>query len=378
MTQFLTRLNPKGNDPNIVKNAEILPLKATAILAWKGATFSDESECTREILDKLVSSVDLNNFCPPLLVDHDWSASAIKGRMTEVYIDSEERLIAGFDVIDEEAAEKILSGEWRDLSVTFSVPDYELLETSIVAVPAIKGARIIRPEGEIMKVEKPEETAGERDGFKADEVKVPFPEKSEDDSEEVRDAVAEVKPNACGDDKKAEPNAETEPEKDDSVMEEACGKDEDEKDKESENACGDKEIKNTQMLKSNVVENAALLSQIADLKQQVANAKNEVVRMKQETLISNTVKQWVENGMTMPACVDEETDFLKDLLSSESGDKLFNAYTNLKLSAAKTSNLVGKRLSYPNEQVMNAEDKRKSDWDSYINERLAKQKSEGR
>ena len=156
---------PKQINLKIVKNAldaenADYMLKCSAVLAWEGAEFSDGLEATEEILQKLADSVDFVKYKPSLLIDHDWSAEKIIGVMTAIKYENSE-LRADFDVMSERAGEKIAKGEWANISLTFEKSEnddyFKVLECSIVAIPAIFGAKIEAKESGNAE-DKPEES----------------------------------------------------------------------------------------------------------------------------------------------------------------------------------------------------------------------------
>ena len=120
-------------------------LKCSAVLAWEGAEFADGMEATAEVLKMLADSVDFENYKPSLLIDHDWSAEKIIGVMTAIKFE-DGQLTADFDVMSEAAGTKIERGEWQNISVTYEKSEnddyFKVLECSVVAVPAIFGAKI--------------------------------------------------------------------------------------------------------------------------------------------------------------------------------------------------------------------------------------------
>ena len=184
----------------IVKNAkekpeEAEPLKCSAKLVWKDAELSDGSKCDSEMLDKLLNSVYLEEFAPPLLVNHDWNVRNVVGVMTSISV-KDDVLTAEFDVTDKEAQKKILEGTWQNVSITYDLPDFNLLECSLVAIPAIPGAKISAKAEEAEQEVKEEEPSEEPEEAKEAEQE----EEPADNTEEEK----AVQNDGCSDDDKDE------------------------------------------------------------------------------------------------------------------------------------------------------------------------------
>lgn len=290
-------------DFKIVTNAkekpeqvEAEPLKCEAKLVWKDAVLSDGSQCDSEMLDKLLNSVNLETFQPPLLVNHEWNVRNVVGVMTSISVDNDV-LTAEFDVTDREAKQKIAEGTWKNVSITYDLPNYNLLECSLVAIPAIPGARI---------------TAKNED----DEQEVKEEQDEQEEPEEAKDAEPEQE----------EPADNTEEQK---PVENACSDDDD-----SEK-------------KKEVIENG-YSSELVMLKKQNENLQKQVKELS-DLIVMNEKKQkcegylhkWISNGRTLPAQKEQELSFILSL-----DDTQLSAYADLKEKAVCNA-LTGKRISQP-------------------------------
>lgn len=123
-----------------------------AILGWAGAGNANDNEIlSQEDIEALASSYAPNVQQVPVLVQHDWDVRSIIGTVTAVEI-IDTILMATLDITDDEARAKIRSGEWSNVSIGYSWPDMQILEVSLVAIPAIRGARIV--EKELSKMEE--------------------------------------------------------------------------------------------------------------------------------------------------------------------------------------------------------------------------------
>ena len=293
---------------NIVKNdhpkplAE-KPLKCQARLIWKDAVTSDGTTCNDEMLNKLLDGVKLDQYAPPLCLQHDWDVKNVIGKMTGLKIDGD-ALMAEFDVTDPEAQDKISAGVWDSVSLSYELPDFKIMECSLVAVPAIPGAKIeavkaTEPEAEAEKPaeEKPAETEAEKSAEPAEAEKIEVT---------VKDDVAE---NACKD------------------RENACGP-EDEKSR----------VDNARTAETRIVQMA---KRIEDLEKQNKELSDLIVLNERRTAAESRVREWIQNGKTAPAVKDKEIAFLMSLDKEQAA-----VYEQLK-AAAMSNSKHGVRLSAP-------------------------------
>lgn len=285
----------------IVKNArenpnqEAEPLKCVAKLVWKDAELSDGSKCDSEMLDKLLNSVYLEEFAPPLLVNHDWNVRNVVGVMTSISV-QDDVLTAEFDVTDKEAQKKILEGTWQNVSITYDLPDFNLLECSLVAIPAIPGAKISA------KTEEAEQEVKE--------------EEPSEEPEEAKDAEPEEQP------------AEQEPEEEKAVQNDCSGDDDEQKKKELvENGYSSELV----MLKK----------QNENLQKQVKELSDLIVRNERKAKCEGYLHKWISNGRTLPANKEAELSFILSL-----DEQQLYQYADLKEKAICNAN-VGKRISQP-------------------------------
>lgn len=118
-----------------------------ALLGWDGAgNANDDDILSLEDITRIASSFNPMEQQVPVLLQHDWDVRAQIGEVVKVDV-YDGMLIATMEIHDEEALRKIHAGEWRNVSIGYTFPSMEILEVSIVAIPAIRGARIL-PEGE--------------------------------------------------------------------------------------------------------------------------------------------------------------------------------------------------------------------------------------
>ena len=113
-----------------------------ALVCFSGATFSDGSTCTEEVLNKLYDSAVAADGTIALLADHDWNIDNIFGYAEEWQKTDDGKLYAVFSMTDETAA-AVDNGRYKNLSIAFSMPEYKIEEVSIVAVPQIRGAAFL-------------------------------------------------------------------------------------------------------------------------------------------------------------------------------------------------------------------------------------------
>lgn len=117
-----------------------------AVLGWAGAGNANDDEIlSQEDIEALASSYAPAIQQVPVLVQHDWDVRSIIGTVTAVEV-IDTMLMATLDITDDEARAKIRSGEWSNVSIGYSWPDMQILEVSLVAIPAIRGARIVEKE----------------------------------------------------------------------------------------------------------------------------------------------------------------------------------------------------------------------------------------
>lgn len=306
---------PKQINLKIVKNAldaenASYMLKCSAVLAWEGAEFSDGLEATEEILQKLADSVDFERYKPSLLIDHDWSAEKIIGVMTAIKYENGE-LKADFDVMSERAGEKIAGGEWENISLTFEKSEdndkFKVLECSIVAIPALFGAKIKAKETENAE-DKPED--------KPEETK-------KTDENEIVETVEET-------------------------TEEA---------EETANECD--RIKNG----AAVVENARLKNEITVLNAKIKRLEKAAEIREKEIVVNALLNKWQAEGKTAPAVAATEKGLLMSL-----NVKQLEAYEIVKNDIP--AKIFGRLSAAPEQGAKSAEDARfarmKADYESKI------------
>lgn len=168
-----------GSKLKIVKNDD-RPRRA-AVVAYVGCEFSDGEVCTEETLAKMLESAQKAMGTIALLKDHSWAVENILG-YADAWDINDGNLIASF-IVSDETAQMIDNGIYKNVSVAFSIPDYEIQEVSIVAVPAVRGARFVETvneneedDEEVEIIERPEE-------IERVEI-VEEPEEPEDDEED--------------------------------------------------------------------------------------------------------------------------------------------------------------------------------------------------
>ena len=285
----------------IVKNArenpnqDEEPLKCEAKLVWEEAVLSDGSKCDAAMLDKLLNSVYLEEFAPPLLINHEWNVRNVVGVMTSISLDNGV-LTAEFDVTDKEAQKKILEGTWQNVSITYDLPDFNLLECSLVAIPAIPGAKISA------KAEEAEQEVKE--------------EEPSEEPEEAKEAEQEE-----------EPADNTEEEK--AVQNDGCSDD-------------DKDEKKKELVENGYSSELVMLKkQNENLQKQVKELSDLIVRNEKKAKCEGYLHKWISNGRTLPANKEAELNFILSL-----DDTQLSQYADLKEQAVCNAN-VGKRISQP-------------------------------
>lgn len=311
---------PKQINLKIVKNAldaenASYMLKCSAVLAWEGAEFSDGLEATEEILQKLADSVDFDKYKPSLLIDHDWSAEKIIGVMTAIKYENGE-LRADFDVMSERAGEKIAKGEWSNISLTFEKSEnddyFKVLECSIVAIPAIFGAKIEAKESENAEA-KPEDIEKTDETDETDEIeKVETVEKTEEVTEETEETANE------------------------------CDK-----------------IKDGAM----VVENARLKDEITVLNAKIKRLERAAETREKEIIVNALLNKWQAEGKTAPAVAATEKGLLMSL-----NTKQLEAYKIIKNDIP--AKIFGRLSAAPEQGAKSADDARfarmKADYEAKI------------
>lgn len=307
-------------DFKIVKNEkpalhpeEAKPLHCKARLVWEDAVLSDGSVCDKEMLDKLLAGVDLSNYAPPLLIQHEWDVRNVVGKMTKLSLDGDLNLVAEFDVSDNEAKAKISEGIWDSISISYELPDFKILECSVVAIPAIPGAKI-----EAMKPEEAED---------------------KEEPEEAEDKEAEEQP--AEEDKAEEPEEKP-------AEENACSGDDDEPEKKNPE---EETVKNALSTNENVViengrvNNAAtidrLIKTVESLQRQNKELSDLIIKNDRKQKAETLLREWIANGKTLPANKEQEMSFVLSL-----DDTQLKAYTELKNQVVCNA-AVGKRISNP-------------------------------
>ena len=285
----------------IVKNArenpnqDEEPLKCEAKRVWEEAVLSDGSKCDAAMLDKLLNSVYLEEFAPPLLINHEWNVRNVVGVMTSISLDNGV-LTAEFDVTDKEAQKKILEGTWQNVSITYDLPDFNLLECSLVAIPAIPGAKISA------KAEEAEQEVKE--------------EEPSEEPEEAKEAEQEE-----------EPADNTEEEK--AVQNDGCSDD-------------DKDEKKKELVENGYSSELVMLKkQNENLQKQVKELSDLIVRNEKKAKCEGYLHKWISNGRTLPANKEAELNFILSL-----DDTQLSQYADLKEQVVCNAN-VGKRISQP-------------------------------
>lgn len=277
------------------------PLKCRARLVWRDAVMSDGTTCNDEMLKKLLDGVKIDQYAPPLCLQHDWDVKNVIGKMTALKLE-DDVLMAEFDVTDPEAQDKISAGVWDSISLSYELPDFKIMECSLVAVPAIPGAKI----------------------------------------EAVKDAAVSA------DDKAADDKAAADAEK---PTEDTAEKIEvDIKDDITKNACGDKDegrVDNAWSPEARIVQMA---KRIESLEKQNKELSDLIVRNERKKAAEDQVRDWIQNGKTTPAAKDKEIAFMVSLNSDQ-----LQAYQQLKACAVSNS-LHGVRLSAPAELAQTREE----------------------
>lgn len=288
------------------------PLKCEARLVWRDAVLSDGTTCDDEMLDKLLKGVDITKYAPPLCLQHDWDVRDVVGKMTDIKL-VDGALIAEFDVSDAEAAAKISAGVWDSISLSYELPKCEILECSLVAVPAIPGAKI--------------------EPKKAEAEQAPTKDKPEDKTED--------KPADTTEDKPAEsaPEAEVTEDIELKVKDNACGDGEDKR-----------EVENAKKQSDRVV---MLERQVEELKAQCKELSDLLVKNDRQAKCEAMQREWIANGKTLPAQKDKELGLMITL-----DTKQLEAYAQLKTLSAPAV-MCGKRLSTPPEMTESREEQLK-------------------
>lgn len=287
------------------------PLKCRARLVWRDAVMSDGTTCNDEMLKKLLDGVKIDQYAPPLCLQHDWDIVNVIGKMTALTLE-DDVLMAEFDVTDPEAQDKISAGVWDSISLSYELPDFKIMECSLVAVPAIPGAKI----------------------------------------EAVKDAAVSADDKAADDkaaaDKAADDKAAADAEK---PAEDTAEKIEvDVKDDIAENACGDKDkdrVDNGRTMQSRIVQMA---KRIESLEKQNKELSDLIVHNERRKAAEEQVRDWIQNGKTTPAAKDKEIAFMVSL----DRDQL-QAYQQLK-ACVVSNGLHGVRLSAPAELAQTREE----------------------
>lgn len=304
-------------DFKIIKNEkppihpeEAKPLHCKARLVWEDAVLSDGSVCDKEMLDKLLAGVDLSNYAPPLLIQHEWDVRNVVGKMTKLSLDGDLNLVAEFDVSDNEAKAKISEGIWDSISISYELPDFKILECSVVAIPAIPGAKIEAMEEAEEAKEEPEEAEDKEE-----------PAAEEDKAEEAEEPEKVKEENSACDD---EPEKKKKPEE---VKENSLPQ--------NENI----------IVENGRVNNAAtidrLIKTVESLQRQNKELSDLIVKNDRKQKAEKLLHEWISNGKTLPANKEQEMSFVLSL-----NDDQLKAYTDLKQSVVCNSAL-GKRISNP-------------------------------
>lgn len=276
------------------------PLKCRARLVWRDAVMSDGTTCSDEMLKKLLDGVKIDQYAPPLCLQHDWDVKNVIGKMTALKLE-DDVLMAEFDVTDPEAQDKISAGVWDSISLSYELPEFKIMECSLVAVPAIPGAKI-----EAVKDTAAAEGKAAEDKA-ADDAETPAEDATEKIEVDIKDDVAE---NACGDE-----------------------------DKDRVDNAWTPEARIVQMAK-----------RIESLEKQNKELSDLIVRNERRKAAEEQVRNWIQNGKTTPAAKDKEIAFVVSL----DRDQL-QAYQQLK--ACVVSNGVhGVRLSAPAELTQTREE----------------------
>lgn len=276
------------------------PLKCRARLVWRDAVMSDGTTCNDEMLKKLLDGVKIDQYAPPLCLQHDWDVKNVIGKMTALKLE-DDVLMAEFDVTDPEAQDKISAGVWDSISLSYELPDFKIMECSLVAVPAIPGA----------KIEAVKDTAAAEDKAAED--------KAADDAEKpAEDTVEKIEVDV--------------------------------KDEVAENACGDEDkdrVDNGRTMQSRIVQMA---KRIESLEKQNKELSDLIVRSERRKAAEEQVRDWIQNGKTAPAAKDKEIAFMVSL----DHDQL-QAYQQLK-ACVVSNGLHGVRLSTPAELTQTREE----------------------
>ena len=229
-----------------------------------------------------------------------WDVKNVIGKMTALKLE-DDVLMAEFDVTDPEAQDKISAGVWDSISLSYELPEFKIMECSLVAVPAIPGAKI-----EAVKDTAAAEGKAAEDKA-ADDAETPAEDATEKIEVDIKDDVAE---NACGDE-----------------------------DKDRVDNAWTPEARIVQMAK-----------RIESLEKQNKELSDLIVRNERRKAAKEQVRNWIQNGKTTPAAKDKEIAFVVSL----DRDQL-QAYQQLK--ACVVSNGVhGVRLSAPAELTQTREE----------------------
>lgn len=308
-------------------NAEAGVLVARATPAWVGCTFSNGVECTEEIANALVSGVDLETFAPPLLIDHECKARGIVGKMISIEL-QEGKVVIDFAVTDPKAIENIVAGTWENVSLSFEEPSYKIIETSIVAVPAIPGAKI-KPAGELTEEACKKETLNEE-------------EKPCEVNENPAEAPAEDTP-------MAEPATKEAPVSPEEAREELmAARAEDTPAEEAPAEPASAEEKPAEQ--NSIVENSRLRAEVTKLQKQVKELNAQITFNSRQKVAEGLVNDWLTVGLTTPVNATKETAFLIELQAVS--NSLLEKYKELKGSAPCANVLLGGRKSVANAKAM--------------------------
>lgn len=298
------------------------PLRCLAKLAWTGAIMSDGVKCTDEMLNALLDNVKIENYAPPLILSHDWDVKNVVGKMVDIRRVGD-TLLAEFDVTDREAQRKIQDGTWDSISLTYEQPEYKILECSLVAVPALLGAKIepkdsaAEPEAEEKPAEEPVAEVSVDETVKVTEENAC--ERREDEPERMEaEREEEADPEDMPEDKeKPEDVDEDEPEKRNSAI--------------VDNAADRQAVSNYRKLKAEVDK---LRKHNKELQSVI---KNNARKARCERFINS----WVQNGKTLPANAAEELELLQTMTEAQ-----IAMYASLKAKTV-TNCHAGKRYSKP-------------------------------
>ena len=292
------------------------PLRCLAKLAWTGAIMSDGVECTDEMLNALLDNVKLEDYAPPLILQHDWDVKNVIGKMVDIRRVGD-TLLAEFDVTDREAQRKIQEGTWDSISLTYEQPEYKILECSLVAVPALLGAKI-EPKAET------EAPAEEPAAAPAEEV-------------QIDETVKVTEENACGrpeDDKAEKMGGDRKEDAPEDMPEDVPTEDDDPERRNSaivDNAADRETVMNYRQLKA----------ECDKLRKHNKELQSTIRKNAKKARCERFVQSWVQNGKTLPANAAEELDFVQTLSEAQ-----IAMYTSLKAKTV-TNCAPGKRYSKP-------------------------------